>query len=74
MGYHKNTDWILKIWDPIDKRIRVVIFVTFDKTFNNKICEEFLKSFANNLNQKSEIMADNTDSDSNNSKSTPNKI
>lgn len=51
MGYYKDTDQIWKIWVPIDKKIRKVIFITFDKIFSNKASEELLKFLANDSNQ-----------------------
>lgn len=63
MGYYEDMDWIQKIWDPIDKKIRKVTFVTFNKTFGNKANEELLKSLANDFNQDDSDQKLNTRAD-----------
>lgn len=70
MGYYKDTDWIWKIWDPIDKKRKKAIFVTFDETFNNKSIEELLKFLVDNFDQESDIKTD-TDSDFDDLKPAP---
>ena len=62
VGYHEDTDRIWKIWDPIDKKRREAISVTFDEIFGNKSSEELLKSLADNSDQESDVETD-TDSD-----------
>ena len=48
VGYYEDTDQIWKIWDPIDKKMREAMSMTFDETFSNKSSEELLKSLDDN--------------------------
>lgn len=51
MGYHQNANQIQKISDLIDKKIREITFITFNKIFSKKISEKLLTFFTNNFNQ-----------------------
>ncbi len=48
--YYKNTDRIWKIWDLVDKKVKEITFVTFDKNFSNKSSKELFNFLTNNPN------------------------
>lgn len=50
IGYYEKTHHISKIWDLIDRKIKEITYVNFDKTFSNKSSENLFNSLANNSN------------------------
>lgn len=71
MGYHENIDRIWKSWDLVDKKVREIASVTFDKSFNNKSIKKLLNSLADNLNQELNTQVADTNTDSGSNKSEP---
>lgn len=72
MGYYENIDWIWKIWDLINRKLKEITFITFDGTISNKSSKKLLKSLADNSNQKlnSQVADTYTYSDSHTLEST----
>ena len=51
MSYHKNKNWIYKIWDSDYKKMREAILVIFVEIFDNRSSKKWLKSLINNSDQ-----------------------
>lgn len=74
INYYKNIDQISKIWDFINKIIRKIISIFFDKILSNKINKNFLKVFVYNFNKKLNTKVANTKFNFNSLKFFQNKI
>lgn len=75
MSYYKNIDRILKIWNPVNRKVKKVTSITFDKTFSNKSSDKLLKSLADDSNQKlnTQITSTNINFNSDKSELIPSK-